>query len=66
MEHPLRRWRESNGQTQVAMAAKIGVTPSYLSMIENGQKMPSLGVAKRISLATDNGVTLDEIAEVGG
>lgn len=66
MEHPLRRWRESNGQTQVALAAKIGVTPSYLSMIETWQKTPSLRVAKRISAATDNSVTLDEFAEVGG
>lgn len=66
MEHPLRRWREINGQTQVALAAKIGVTPSYLSMIETWQKTPSLRVAKRISAATDNSVTLDEFAEVGG
>lgn len=50
--HPLRLWRKANHITLSALAIKVGVKPSHLSEIENGNNMPSLKLAEKLSLAT--------------
>jgi len=44
---------------QAAFAAKIGVTPGYLSALLAGKKTPSLTVAVAIQRATDGSVPSD-------
>ena len=34
------RWRDTAGLTQAELADRVGVTPSYISQIENGKKIP--------------------------
>ncbi|MFQ5774501.1 MAG: short-chain fatty acyl-CoA regulator family protein [Kiloniellaceae bacterium] len=36
--HKVRRLRRQNGLTQVEMAAKLGISPSYLNLIEHNQR----------------------------
>lgn len=38
----LRAAREAAGLTQAAAAARLGVTPSYLSQLESGHRRPNL------------------------
>lgn len=44
----LRHLRESRGLSQRALAARVGVTNSTISLIESGRKSPSVGALKRI------------------
>lgn len=37
-ESAIRIWREHRGMTLTALATKVGISPSYLSRIENGSK----------------------------
>ncbi len=39
-------------------AAAIGVAPSYLSMLENGQRRPGLDLAAKIETATLGGIPM--------
>lgn len=50
--HPLRVWRKANHITLSALADQVGVNPSHLSEIENGNNTPSLKLAEKLSLAT--------------
>ena len=43
--------RTSKQKSQKELAAEVGVTPNYLSMIENNSKTPSLGLLQKISAA---------------
>ena len=43
---------EAHGKTQAQLAAELGVVPSYLSMILNRQRTPSLDVAVQLSRLT--------------
>jgi DNA-binding transcriptional regulator YiaG len=45
-ESPIRIWREHRGFTLTALAAKAGVSVSYLSEIESGRK-PGSAAARR-------------------
>ena len=52
--HPLRRWRldQTPKKTLAQLASVIGVSPSHLSEIENGNNEPSLELAVRLSRET--------------
>lgn len=39
---------EQTGETQHAFAARLGVTPAYISMLRAGQREPTLRMALRI------------------
>ena len=58
-DHPMRVWREYRGLTLQALADQIGVSKSYLSQIESGNRNGSAEVLKRI--AAELNVTLDDI-----
>jgi len=67
--HPLKAWRNRHKPKipLAAVATEAGVTPSFLSDVENGNKQPSLGVADRICQATaklagesGGGISLDD------
>ncbi|HEX6022419.1 MAG TPA: helix-turn-helix transcriptional regulator [Solirubrobacter sp.] len=58
-----RRCREL-GLTQAALAERVGVHVRQIRRYERGEQQPVLGVAVR--LATALGVSLDELAGVGG
>lgn len=53
----LRTWlketREQSGLTQKELAHRIGVSRPAYTMIENGSRNPSVGIAKRIGLALE-------------
>lgn len=51
MEHPLKEWRRAQTPkvTLVALAARLGVTASHLSEVENYKNEPSLDLASRLS-----------------
>lgn len=51
--------RKLLGIKQTALAARVEITPSYLSQIESGARQPELDVVSRISDAL--GVPLDAI-----
>jgi transcriptional regulator with XRE-family HTH domain len=40
--------REKAGVTQADLAIQAGITPAYLSMIENGKRLPSPTVMMRL------------------
>jgi transcriptional regulator with XRE-family HTH domain len=37
-DHPLRRLRRRRGMSQVALAGLAGLSPSFISMVENGHR----------------------------
>ena len=41
--------REAKGMTQAELAEQLGITQAAFSYIENGDKSPSLPVAKRMA-----------------
>lgn len=43
--------RVSKRISQKELATKVGITTTYLSLIENSRKTPSLGLIERISSA---------------
>ena len=46
------------------LAAVIGCSHNHLGQCANGQKTPSLDLAKRIAEATDNAVTPNDFAGI--
>jgi len=58
-DHPMRVWREYRGLTLQALADQAGISKSYLSQIESGNRSGSADVLKRIAVALN--VTLDDI-----
>ena len=53
------RIRRERGITQVELAQKIGATQGAISMIENGERNPSVPMIVRIAEALD--CTVDEL-----
>ena len=49
----LRRSRRESGMTVRELAQKAGVSPSYISLIENGRKVPDAGTIERIGQALE-------------
>ena len=60
-EHPLKVWREFRKLTQEDLADQAGVTKSYISQIESGDKPGSVALLKRISAALD--VDVDDLVQ---
>lgn len=60
--HPIRAWRKSHTPkvTLVDLAARVGVTPSHLSEIENGNNEMSLDLAMKLHRET--GIDIPEFA----
>lgn len=58
-ERPLRLWREYRGLTLQTLADRVGISKSYLSQIETGDRDGSIDVMKRLAAALD--VSLDDI-----
>ena len=52
----LRSHIKSSGDTREVWAARLGISRSYLSLLESGTKMPSLTLAVRIERATGGAV----------
>lgn len=63
--HPLRAWRTAQTpKVQLEdLAAKVGVKPSHLSMIERGLRGCSLDLAMKLHEATGKAVALDAFAK---
>ena len=47
---------ENSGRSRKAWAAELGISRSYLSLLEDGLKTPSLALAARIERATGGAV----------
>ena len=48
----VRVWLDEVGKTQRWLAAQIGISTTYLTLILNGDKCPSLRLAKRLEHLT--------------
>lgn len=59
---PLRIWREHRGLTAQALADAAGVSRSYLTEIETGQKPGSIAFFRAVAAAL--GVSLDDLMPV--
>lgn len=60
----LRRWRKERGDSQVSLAAALGITQTYLSEIETGAKRPGFGLVEDI--ATVTGIPIGELSDCSG
>lgn len=49
----IRKCRRDRGFTQKEIAEKLGVTPDYVSKVENAQKHPSLKLLDRLAILYD-------------
>jgi DNA-binding XRE family transcriptional regulator len=56
----IRAARESQGQSQVALAAAAGISQGYLSQLEQDERDPTLTIAARLARALN--MSLDELA----
>ncbi|MDN5332139.1 MAG: hypothetical protein PWP45_1364 [Tepidanaerobacteraceae bacterium] len=45
----IKKAREALGLTQEQLATKVNVTKEYISYIENGHKIPSIALLKKIA-----------------
>lgn len=52
----IKKTRHSLGMTQRHMADKLGVSENYLSMLERGDRSPSLNIIKKISVISGTSV----------
>lgn len=58
--NPIRVWREYRGLSQAELAAKAGISASYLSQLEAGKRDGTVEVLS--ALAVELGVALDDLA----
>ena len=58
--NPIRVWREYRGLSQAELAAKAGISASYLSQLESGKRDGTVEVLS--ALAVELGVALDDLA----
>ena len=49
----LREWREANGLSQAALAKRLGISQSEISLYEKGKTVPSLEVSEKLTLETN-------------
>jgi len=47
----VRRRQEGEGLSQEALADKAGLHLTYISLLERGQRMPSIGVVQKLAIA---------------
>jgi DNA-binding XRE family transcriptional regulator len=59
-DNPVRVWREHRALSAKSLATKAGISASYLSQIENGQRDGSFETMKAIAQALS--ITLDDLA----
>jgi len=64
MGHKVRRLRRDQGLTQARMAERLGISPSYLNLIENNQRPVSVPLLLKIGQAFD--IDLQAFAEDDG
>ncbi len=57
--NPIRVWREYRGLSQGELAARAGISPSYLSQLESGKRDGTMEVLSAVAAALD--VTLDDL-----
>jgi transcriptional regulator with XRE-family HTH domain len=50
--------RTASGMKQKEIAVKVGVTPNYLSLVENGKREPSISFLKRLAAVLGISVSL--------
>ena len=55
-------WLTETDTTQAALAAALGVSKAYVSMLAGGRRVPSLAVALRVQAATGGEVTPADLA----
>lgn len=60
MTNPLREYLTSRGETAAAFAAKLEVSPSYLSRIISGEREADASLIAAISRSTDGEVRPDQ------
>lgn len=60
-EHALAVWRKSNKYSQEDFADKIGVSRWMVNSIETGRRRPSLDLALKIQIFTENKVSPAEL-----
>ena len=53
----MRKARIKSGMTQEEVAIAVGVSPSYISQIEGGKRIPSLEVMLELSQTLETGVS---------
>lgn len=58
--NPIRVWREHRGLSQAELAAKAGISATYLSQLESGKRDGTIEVLQDISAVL--GVPLDDLA----
>lgn len=57
----LAQWLEENGISRSAFAERIGVSPSYVTLLCSDEAAwPGRGVAARIAEATDGAITIND------
>lgn len=49
----IRKLRIELGLAQLELAERCGLTPSFLSLVENGRRRPSLAVIQRVAKALE-------------
>jgi transcriptional regulator with XRE-family HTH domain len=60
MTHPITRYRKAHNLTMAALAAKAGISKSYLSMIEKGSSF-SVSTAEALVKACDHNVSIEAL-----
>ena len=58
--------RTASGMKQKDIAVKVGVTPNYLSLVENGKREPSISFLKRLAAVLGIPVSLFFLWEQDG
>jgi transcriptional regulator with XRE-family HTH domain len=58
MHERVRRRREERGIPGYVLAQRLGISPSYVSLIESGKKVPGEDIARRMAEALDDDVEL--------
>lgn len=57
----LKQWRKKHGIPLTILASELDCSAAAISYIENGKRMPSMGLANRIVKATRGEVTYAEL-----
>ena len=63
MREYLRKCRENSGLTQYETAKKLGISESYYSLIENGERQQKMTIELAAKLSNVFGVTIEYIME---
>jgi len=58
MHERIRRRREERGIPAYVLAERLAISPSYISLIESGKKVPGEEIARRIAEALDDDVEI--------